>query len=100
MWAAPFNVKFPEGEDWLEDECSDRVDVDADLAGAREITLEYEKDPWLAEENTMAGITATVGVVLAILHWGRIPGRDLAISAMAGRHGSAGLILCSCELAC
>jgi hypothetical protein len=77
-------VKFPDGEDWLEDECSDRVEVDADLAVAREITLECEKDPWLAEEKTMAGITATVGVVIVILHRGRIPGRDLAISAMAG----------------
>jgi hypothetical protein len=83
-------VKLPEGDDWLEDECSDRVDVDADLVVPREISLECEKDPSLAEEKTTAGITATVGVVVAILHCGRIPGRDLAISAMAGRQGSAG----------
>jgi hypothetical protein len=27
----PSNARFPEGDDWLEDECNERVDVDVDV---------------------------------------------------------------------
>jgi hypothetical protein len=82
---AAFIVKFAEGDDWLEEECRDRDDVDADLVVVGEIWRACENECWEVEaKNTRAGVVAMVGFALVMLHGGRMPWSDLGNGAIAG----------------
>ena len=77
---AAFIVKCAEGDDWLEEECRDREDVDADLV----VAWEMRRACVVEAKNARAGVVAMVGFALAMLHGGRMPGSGRGNGAIAG----------------
>ena len=95
---AAFIVKCAEGDDWLEEECKDRDDVDADLVVAREIRRACENESWVVDaKNTRAGVVAMVGFAFVMLHGGRMPDSDLGNGAIAGGTTTLPLVIDRCD---
>lgn len=91
MTASP-NVRCPDGEDWLEDEWRDRLEVEADARPG--VLLESwsgcENEVWVVEgEEKITAAAAVIGLVFASMHRGNVPGRGLRKGAMAGACAAA-----------